>query len=144
MERVCVGGWDVEELRYLQLELTWRALGGKDGVVSVNHCCDWNVNVGTLKQRQAMGGDSEAPLVVWKAKGLVIVSGYNEYHISATDCGVSPKQWYYRRRAQTQCRKLHWLCYSWVLFILLRLTSVMNVKMMLIRQWRVKEWLETY
>jgi len=29
------GGWDVDELRYLQLELTWRALGGKDGVVIV-------------------------------------------------------------------------------------------------------------
>jgi len=25
----------VDELRYLQLELTWRALGGKDGVVIV-------------------------------------------------------------------------------------------------------------
>lgn len=34
------GGWDVDELRYLQLELTWRALGGKDGVVSVNHCSE--------------------------------------------------------------------------------------------------------
>lgn len=29
MERVCVGGWDVDESRYLQLELTWRALVGK-------------------------------------------------------------------------------------------------------------------
>ncbi len=61
MERVCVGGWDMDELRYVQLELTWRALGWERLCLSVLTIVG---NVGTLKQRQAMGGEGEASLVV--------------------------------------------------------------------------------
>lgn len=64
-----------------------------------------------LNQRQAVGGDEEGSLVVREAKGPVILSGYNEYHISATDCGVSQISDTVKdennRQEKSQCRKLH-------------------------------------
>lgn len=123
-----------DELSYLQLQLTCRALQCENKNC-LKHCCGWSVNARTQWSEHwaTVGKERMAAVGGQVAKGSAFPSNTAEYLIRATACGVAPKTVKLSQKTigiKDKCRhnvkdligkattKTKW--YSWGLFILSR------------------------